>query len=106
MSIASADSTGLSSDTTLVSVDATAGLYCHPQLLPTPLGIPRLFVPSSHRRQGIATHLLTAAAATFVHGCPLDPARGEVAFTQPTGAGRAVMNEWGKGGVRVYDERE
>jgi N-acetyltransferase len=101
MSIASADS---SPDTPLISVDTSTGLYCHPAPLPTYLGIPRLFVSSSHRRRGIATHLLTAAAATFLHGCPLDPAKGEIAFTQPTGDGRALMNAWGKGGVRIYDE--
>ncbi|KAI0065493.1 hypothetical protein BV25DRAFT_1763265, partial [Artomyces pyxidatus] len=89
---------------TLVAVDTSIGLFCRPELLPTPLGIPRLFVPSAHRRQGIAVLLLDTAAATFVHGCKLDPRRGDVAFTQPTGAGRAVMESWGKGGVRIYQE--
>ncbi|KAH7929805.1 hypothetical protein BV22DRAFT_1056437 [Leucogyrophana mollusca] len=97
--------TPTSSPTTrLVAVDASTGLFCHPSPLPTPLGIPRLFVSSAHRRQGIATYLLTAAAATFVHGCPLDPLKGEIAFTQPTGAGSAVMHSWGKGRVRIYEE--
>lgn len=77
---------------------------CSPRLYPTPLGIPRLFVPSNHRRQGIASLLLTAAAKTFVHGCELDPTKGEVAFSQPTGDGRKVMESWGKGGVRIYQE--
>ncbi|KAG9318333.1 hypothetical protein JVU11DRAFT_421 [Chiua virens] len=88
----------------LVAVDATSGLFCHPTPLPTPLGIPRLFVPSAHRRQGIATRLLSAAAATFIHGCPLDPTKGQVAFTQPTEGGCAVMEKWGKGFVRIYEE--
>lgn len=88
----------------LIPVDASSSLFCHPAPLPTPLGIPRLFVPSTHRRQGIASHLLTAAANTFIHGCPLDPAKGEVAFTQPTGAGGSVMKAWGGGGVRIYEE--
>lgn len=87
-----------------IHIDPTTSLYVHPAPLPTALGIPRLFVSSAHRRQGIAHHLLTAAAATFVHGCPLDPARGDVAFTQPTNLGRAVMDRWGKGGVRIYEE--
>jgi N-acetyltransferase len=68
------------------------------------LGIARLFVASTHRRLSIATHLLSAAARTFVHGCILDPRKGEIAFTQPTQAGEAVMRKWGGGGVRVYDE--
>ncbi|KAI0082778.1 hypothetical protein K474DRAFT_1633121 [Panus rudis PR-1116 ss-1] len=88
----------------LVSVDPTTNLYASPTPLPTPLGIPRLFVSSSHRRLGIASRLLTEAAATFILGCPLDPVKGDVAFTQPTGAGKAVLENWGKGGVRVYAE--
>ncbi|KAF9466650.1 hypothetical protein BDZ94DRAFT_1250407 [Collybia nuda] len=89
---------------TLVAVDTGTGLFCHPTPLPTPLGIPRLFVPSTHRRQGIASSLLSAAAATFIHGCPLDPRNGQVAFTQPTGDGHAVMTRWGGGAVRIYEE--
>ncbi|KAG1882929.1 hypothetical protein F4604DRAFT_1920823 [Suillus subluteus] len=59
---------------------------------------------SAHRRQGIASRLLSAAAATFIHGCPLDPVNGDVAFTQPTEGGHAVMQQWGGGGVRIYEE--
>lgn len=88
----------------LVAVDTSTGLFCHPAPIPTPLGIPRLFVPSAHRRQGIASHLLSAAAETFIHGCPLDPRKGQVAFTQPTGDGNALMVGWGRGGVRIYEE--
>ena len=88
----------------LVAVDTGSGLFCHPGQLPTPLGIPRLFVPSAHRRRGIASQLLSAAAATFIHGCPLDPTKGQVAFTQPTEGGCAVMEKWGKGFVRIYEE--
>jgi len=88
----------------LIAVDTSTGLFCHPEPLPTPLGIPRIFVVSTHRRQGIASRLLSAAAATFVHGCPVDPAKGEVAFTQPTGAGHALMQIWGKAGARIYEE--
>ncbi|KAJ7261318.1 hypothetical protein B0H12DRAFT_1217783 [Mycena haematopus] len=88
----------------LVSVDTNSGIFCHPAPLPTPLGIPRLFVSSTHRRQGVASKLLSAAAETFIYGCPLDPRKGQVAFTQPTGDGSAVMHRWGGGGVRIYEE--
>ncbi|KAF7353611.1 N-acetyltransferase ECO1 [Mycena venus] len=88
----------------LVAVDTTSGIFCHPAALPTPLGIPRLFVSSTHRRQGVASKLLSAAAETFIYGCPLDPRKGQVAFTQPTGDGSAVMHRWGGGGVRIYEE--
>ncbi|KAI9065090.1 hypothetical protein FKP32DRAFT_1665551 [Trametes sanguinea] len=92
--------------TNLLPVDSSTNLYVHPARLPTPLGIPRLFVSSAHRRLGIASRLLSAAAATFILGCPLDPARGEVAFTQPTGMGKAVLEAWGRGGVRIYEEEQ
>jgi len=87
-----------------IIVDTETNLCCSPEPLPTPMGIPRLFVSSSHRRLGIARSLLDTAAATFIHGCPLDPTAGQVAFSQPTGMGQAVMKSWGKGGVRVYEE--
>ncbi|EIN07753.1 hypothetical protein PUNSTDRAFT_30427, partial [Punctularia strigosozonata HHB-11173 SS5] len=88
----------------LVAVDLSSGLYVHPEPLPTAMGIPRLFVSSTYRRCGIAMQLLDAAARTFIHSCPLDPRKGEVAFTQPTSSGRAVMLRWGQGAVRIYDE--
>ena len=88
----------------VVSVDHSTGLFCSPKPLPTPMGIPRLFVSTSHRRMGIARHLLDAAAETFIHGCPLDQTKGQVAFSQPTGMGQKVMLDWGKGGVRVFEE--
>lgn len=88
----------------LVSVDPSSGLFCRPEPLPTPMGISRLFVPSAYQRCGIALRLLDAAAATFVHGCPLDPRCGEVAFTQPTASGKALMEKWGGDHVRIYQE--
>ncbi|KAF8962290.1 hypothetical protein BDZ97DRAFT_1825464, partial [Flammula alnicola] len=87
-----------------IPVDAETNLFCSPTPLPTPMGISRLFVSSSHRRLGIAQALLDASAATFIHGCPLSPRNGQVAFSQPTGMGQAVMKNWGKGGVRVFEE--
>ena len=80
------------------------GLFCSSTPLPTPLGIPRLFVSSSHRHKGIASSLLDAVTRTFIHGCPLRAELGHIAFSQPTRAGRGVMEKWGKGGVRIYQE--
>ena len=89
----------------LVWVDGEeGGIYCDPSPLLTPMGIPRLFVSSDYRRKGIAGKLLSAAAKNFIHGCELDPKRGEVAFSQPTGAGRGTMFAWGRGGVRIFQE--
>ena len=88
----------------LITIDSSTSLYCSPEPLPTPLGIPRMFVSSSYRRLGIASRLLTAAAENFIHGVTLDPTKGEVAFTQPTASGQALMEKWGKRGARVYRE--
>ncbi|KAL0070625.1 hypothetical protein AAF712_002468 [Marasmius tenuissimus] len=88
----------------LVLVDSSSGVFCYPTPLPTSLGVPRIFVPTADRRQGIACKLLSAAAKTFIHGCELDPRKGHVAFSQTTGDGLSLMREWGGGGVRIYDE--
>lgn len=88
----------------LITVDASTSLYCSPEPLQTPLGIPRMFVSSSYRRLGIGSRLLTAAAENFIHGVTLDPAKGEVAFTQPTTSGKALMEKWGEKGARIYRE--
>lgn len=90
-------------ESTSSSKDSSA-LRLVPTPLPTPLGIPRLFVSSAHRRLGVASTLLTAAAETFILGCPLDPKKGEVAFTQPTGLGGMVLENWAGGRGRVYEE--
>ena len=90
--------------TPLVSFPS-GNLLCGPTLLPTPMSIPRLFVPSTHRLLGIiARRFLTAAARTFIHGCSLGPEKGQVAFSQPTGSGQAVMEVRGKGSIRIYED--
>lgn len=104
MQIATDDEVSSLGDAKESLVHVEGNLYCKSENLPTPMGIPRLFVSSAHRRKGIAQALLTAAAKSFIHGCELSPAKGEIAFSQPTSMGRAVMEKWGKGGVRVYQE--
>ncbi|KAF6765074.1 hypothetical protein DFP72DRAFT_330864 [Ephemerocybe angulata] len=86
------------------SAREVAGIFCKPQKLPTPMGISRMFVSSKHRRQGIARALLAAAADTFIPGCPLDPLKSQIAFSQPTGDGNKVMQNWGGGRIRIYEE--
>ncbi|CAK9783366.1 hypothetical protein CC85DRAFT_90012 [Cutaneotrichosporon oleaginosum] len=88
------------------SVDSGGGVVCDPTPLPTPLGIHRLFVVPAYRRCGLARAMLDAAASHTVYGCRFDPTAGEVAFSQPTDSGRAVMQAWGKGAVRVFDESQ
>jgi N-acetyltransferase len=92
------------SETTSRLVQVDSGLFCYPERLPTPVGIPRLFVSSAYRRKGVAQTLLNAVCKNFIHGCQLDASKGELAFSQPTSLGRAVMGTFGKGGIRVFEE--
>lgn len=79
-----------------------------PTPIPTPLGIHRLYTIPSYRQLSLVTQLLDAACSNTIYGCTFDPAKGEVAFSQPTESGRKVMEKWGKGHVRVFadDERQ
>ncbi|KAJ1307833.1 hypothetical protein OPQ81_001915 [Rhizoctonia solani] len=93
------------SDLVCVDIGSSGGnVYCDPNPVPATLGIPRLFVVPSHRRQGIASALLSAVAKTAVWGCPLDPTSGQIAFTQPTASGHALMKNWGGHNIRIYEE--
>lgn len=100
MAIVSPDATTSTDD--LVHVDTS--LFCHPEQLPTALGIARIFVTKSIRRQGIASQLLSTAAKSFIEGCELDASKGQVAFTQTTGEGLALMRRWGGNEMRIYEE--
>ena len=86
----------------LVHVDS--GLFCHPERIPAAMGVSRLFVSTMYRRKGIASLLLSAAARTFVHGCPLRFEDGSIAFSQPTESGRKFMVSMGNGSIGIYDE--
>lgn len=77
-----------------------------PSPLPTPLGIHRLFTVPAYRSLGLAHILLDAASSHTVYGYTFDPKKGEVAFSQPTDSGRAVMEKWGGGRVRVFVDDE
>jgi N-acetyltransferase len=99
--------TGSLKDSTVPSASESSessSIALIPTPLPTPLGVSRLFVSSSHRRLGIGSRLLTETASTFIHGCPLDPKKGDVAFSQPTGLGGKVLAKWAGGNGRVFEE--
>ena len=87
-------------------VDSGGGVICDPTRLPTPLGMHRLFTVPSYRSLGLARLLLDAACQHTVYGCHFDPLKGDVAFSQPTQSGRAVMERWGGGHVRVFVDDE
>ncbi|CAE6409262.1 unnamed protein product [Rhizoctonia solani] len=94
------------SDLVRVDIGSSEGnVYCDPNPIPVALGIPRLFVTPSHRRQGVARTLLDVAAKTAILGCPLDPTSGQIAFSQPTASGHAVMKNWGGQSIRIYEEQ-
>ncbi|KAK6907203.1 hypothetical protein I203_101193 [Kwoniella mangroviensis CBS 8507] len=79
---------------------------CDPAPLPTPLGIHRLYISPSYRSNNLSYHLLNASCSNTVYGCTFDPTVGDVAFSQPTQSGRAVMERWGQGGIRVFADDE
>ncbi|KAK8186741.1 ESCO1/2 acetyl-transferase-domain-containing protein [Phyllosticta citribraziliensis] len=69
--------------------------------VPTHLGISRIWTSSSHRRAGVGSALLDAAARCFVYGYGAPPVpRDRVAFSQPTDMGRRLGVRWvgGEGG--------
>ncbi|KAH7341482.1 hypothetical protein B0J17DRAFT_714655 [Rhizoctonia solani] len=94
----------LKSDLVCMDIGSLGNVYCDPDPIPATLGIPRLFVIPSHRRLGISRALLDAAARTAIWGCPLDPTSGQIAFSQPTASGHAVMKDWGGHNIRIYEE--
>lgn len=77
-----------------------------PEQLPTSLGIHRIFTVPAYRYLGLAQTLLDASCRHTVYGCHFDPAKGDVAFSQPTESGRKTMERWGRGHVRVFIEDE
>lgn len=46
------------------------------------------------------------ALSFFFQNSQCRPEHGDVAFSQPTRSGKAVMDHWGKGKVRVFVEDE
>jgi hypothetical protein len=68
---------------------------------PVPVGISLALVARDHRCKGIG---LDAMSQTLSYAFPLDPVKGQIAFSQPTGNSSRLMVSWGNGKVRVYDE--
>ncbi|WVQ79064.1 hypothetical protein IAT38_001157 [Cryptococcus sp. DSM 104549] len=90
----------------VVESGGLGSVMCDPEHLPTPLGIHRLYTAPLYRSHGLSLHLLDAAREHTVYGCSFDPSKGEAAFSQPTESGRAVMQRWGGGQVRVFVDDE
>lgn len=78
---------------------------CSPDLLPTLLGVQRIWTSNASRRLGLASRLLDFVAAKYVYGSPipLERRREDVAFSQPTGKGQKLARTWtGSDAIRVF----
>ncbi|KAJ2627071.1 hypothetical protein H4R22_004557 [Coemansia sp. RSA 1290] len=61
---------------------------------PAVCGISRIWVAQHARQRGIATQMLKAVQQMFVYGCCIKPE--QIAFTQPTAAGRSLAERFFK----------
>ncbi|GBC09770.1 hypothetical protein RclHR1_00910020 [Rhizophagus clarus] len=69
-----------------------SGIFCSTKPLRAACGISRLWVKRDHRRKKIATKLLDNVRKNFIYGCELKPI--EVAFSQPSGDGKAFATQY------------
>ncbi|CAH1988645.1 unnamed protein product [Acanthoscelides obtectus] len=77
------------------------GDFCSKTVCPIKCGISRIWVSSSHRRQGIGKALMDAVKANFIVGYPLDD--GEIAMSSPTGMGKSfAVKYFGTPNFLVY----
>ncbi|GAB4832832.1 hypothetical protein Ancab_006847 [Ancistrocladus abbreviatus] len=76
-------------------------IFFEEETIPAVCGIRAIWVSPSNRRKGIATYLLDAVRRSFCVGSVLE--RSQVAFSQPTSAGRALASKFtGTGSFLVY----
>ncbi|GKV29770.1 hypothetical protein SLEP1_g38668 [Rubroshorea leprosula] len=76
-------------------------IVCEEDAVPAVCGVRAIWVTPSNRRKGIATHLLDAMRKSFSMGLALD--RTQLAFSQPSSAGRALASNYtGTGSFLVY----
>ncbi|KAJ9102288.1 hypothetical protein QFC20_004981 [Naganishia adeliensis] len=85
---------------------SSKAVICSPTRLPSKIGIHRIFTVPKYRGLGISKILLDVACEKTIYGYTCDPAKGDVAFSQPTSSGKALMDAWGRGGVMVFVEDE
>ncbi|CAB4396923.1 unnamed protein product [Rhizophagus irregularis] len=69
-----------------------SGIFCSTKPLRAACGISRLWVKRDYRRKKIATKLLDSVRKNFIYGCELKP--DEVAFSQPSGDGKAFASQY------------
>ncbi|KAL8140739.1 hypothetical protein V2J09_006760 [Rumex salicifolius] len=67
-------------------------IVCEEEALPACCGVRAIWVSPSNRRKHVASYLLDAARQSFCDGSTLD--RSQIAFSQPTSAGRALASKY------------
>ncbi|XAR51148.1 hypothetical protein NMG60_11005698 [Bertholletia excelsa] len=78
-------------------------ILCEEEAVPALCGIRAIWVSPSNRRKRIASHLLDAARRTFCEGVTLE--LSQLAFSQPTSAGKALAISYtGTGSFLVYKD--
>ncbi|XP_020233862.2 protein CHROMOSOME TRANSMISSION FIDELITY 7 [Cajanus cajan] len=76
-------------------------IFCDTKPTAAACGIRAIWVTPSNRRKGIATHLLDAVRKSFCTGLELEPS--QLAFSQPTSAGKALVTSYtGTGSFLAY----
>ncbi|GMH04546.1 hypothetical protein Nepgr_006386 [Nepenthes gracilis] len=82
-------------------VNLCGAIICEEESVPAVCGIRAIWVSPSNRRKGIASHLLDAVRISFCKDSILEPS--QLAFSQPTSAGRALASRYtGTGSFLVY----
>lgn len=67
-------------------------IVCEEEALPACCGVRAIWVSPSNRRKHVASYLLDAVRQSFVDGSTLD--RSQIAFSQPTSAGKALASKY------------
>ncbi|OWM79035.1 protein CHROMOSOME TRANSMISSION FIDELITY 7-like [Punica granatum] len=67
-------------------------IYCEDAAVPAVCGIRAIWVTPSNRRKRVATHLVDAARRSFCEGYELE--HSQLAFSEPTSAGRALASSY------------
>lgn len=70
----------------------SGAILCEEKAVPAVCGIKAIWVSPANRRKHIATHLLDAARKSFCSGSIVE--KSELAFSQPTSAGKALASTY------------
>ncbi|KAH7512247.1 protein CHROMOSOME TRANSMISSION FIDELITY 7 [Ziziphus jujuba] len=90
-----------SASNTLLLDEKNGAIFCEKEAVPAVCGIRSIWVSPANRRKHIATQLLDAVRKSFCLGYVLE--RSQLAFSQPTSAGKALASNYvGVGSFLVY----